>query len=124
MTTEKSRIFAHISLLLCGYCLCILPPALATLSYFPLFKSSGTVLAGGTLFLLALSIQTLFKGLSRLIGTGATFLPWLILFLLFFALSRVADEMVVISFVGLISNLTGGLTLKLARRVGRLKGEG
>ena len=44
---------------------------------------------------------------------------WLIAFILFLSLSRIADEMTVISFVGLISNLIGSLIFKLARRYGK-----
>ena len=39
-----------------------------------------------------------------------------IVFVVFFLVSRIADEMVVISFVGFIGNLVGAMLLKLGER--------
>lgn len=124
----KSRIkgrFAYYSLLFLGYSLCVIPPTVATLTYFPLFRSvgGGAVIAGGTALLLILSIQPLWQRGLKLLSSGTVFLPWLLLFLLFSGLAKIADEMTVISFVGLLSNLLGAGVLRLSGGIRRKRDE-
>ena len=96
----------------------VLPPALAALSYFPLWSSVGadTALSGFTAFLLLLAAVPIFRLIRRMLATPSAWMMWLIIFLLFLALSRVADEMVVVSFVGFVSNGLGAVLFKLAGR--------
>ena len=99
------------------------PVIIATLSYFPLWREKGglTVLSGFTLLLLLLAIVPLIKLLTRLLNSPTATTMWLVLFLTFFVLSKIADEMVVISFVGYLGNLAASF---LWRFSGRLKREG
>ena len=101
-----------------GLLFCILPPAAATLSYFPLWQSDSPekTIAGGTALLLILSVYPLYKWIRRRFSSVSAYIMWLILFLLFFALSKIADEMTVICFVGFISNLIGAIILRFAKR--------
>ena len=115
---NKNRYFVNLGLHILGFILCIVPPAACTLSYFPIWVSDGErCLSGGVALLLILSLAPLMKLISRKLRGASSWFIWLLIFLLFFSLSRIAEEMTVISFVGLIGNLSGGLLMRLSRRM-------
>ena len=118
-TSSRSSIFVSLSLHIAGFMLCILPPAVCTLTYFPFWKDAGyeSCIAGGTALLLALCAIPLFKLLRRAFTSYSSYLIWLLLFLLFFALSEIAHQMTVISLVGFIGNLLGAVCFAFARRI-------
>lgn len=97
---------------------CVLPPAICTAMYFPLWQSGGAevVLAGGGVLILTLCAVPLFKAIRRLMSSPASYVMWLAAFILFFCLSKIAEQMTVISFVGFVSNLLGALMFRIARR--------
>jgi hypothetical protein len=92
-----------------------LPPIAATLTYFPLWRNHGTaaLVSGFTLILLLLGIVPLIKLFKRLFSAPSATLLWLSVFIIFFLLSKIADEMVVISFVGFTGNLSGDFLWRL-----------
>ena len=98
---------AEIILKLLAVIFSTVPPILATLSYFPVFKAGGAValISGFSLLLLLISISPLIKLLKRFFSSPTVTGVWFIIFILFFALSKIADEMVVISLVGYLGNL-------------------
>ena len=120
-TQSRTSIFVNFGLHILGFLLCILPPTLCTISYFPVWKDVGyeSCIAGGSALLLALCAIPLFKLFKKALSSYSSYLIWLILFLLFFALSKIADQMTVISLVGFIGNLLGAVCFKLAKLVGR-----
>ncbi|MBR2342727.1 MAG: hypothetical protein IKA64_00565 [Clostridia bacterium] len=101
-----------------GMLLCTLPPALATVSFFPLWMSRGSesVLSGFTVLLLAICALPLWRALKRLLSSPSIHTVWLIFFLCFLLLSKIADEMTVIGFVGFISSSLGAICFHFARR--------
>ena len=101
-----------------GLCLCVLPPFAATLLYFPLWREAGDgrLLSGFTLSLLLLCAVPLYRHLKAWLKTSAIYMPWLLLFLLFLLLSRIAREMTVISFTGLVGNIIGSVLMKIGNR--------
>lgn len=115
---QNNRSFVSFALHILGFLLCIVPPTICTLLYFPLWKASGytTCIAGGTALILALCIIPLYKMIKRGLMSFSSYMMWLILFLLFLALSKIADQMTVISFVGFIGNLLGAVCFYFARR--------
>lgn len=117
-TRANNNVFVTLGLHIIGFMLCILPPAICTLSYFPLWKATGyeSCIAGGTALLLALCAIPLYRLIRRSISTYSSYVIWLILFLLFFALSNIAEQMTVISLVGFIGNLLGAVFFYLARK--------
>ncbi len=119
--TRKSNVFTIFSLHIIGFMLCILPPAICTLTYFPLWKAVGyeQCIAGGGALLLVLCLIPLYKLITRGFAKFSAYVMWLLLFLLFLALSKIADQMIVISFVGFVGNLLGAICFNIA---GRLKG--
>ena len=118
MESRKTNIFVSLGLHIIGFLLCIVPPAVCTLMYFPLWRDLGyeSCIAGGTALLLALCIIPLYKMIRRGLMTFSSYLMWLVLFLLFFTLSRIAEQMTVISLVGFIGNLLGAICFYFAKR--------
>lgn len=121
MKSPKTNIFVNLGLHFLGFCLCILPPAVCTLYYFPLWREMGyqSCIAGGTALLLALSIIPLYKLIKRGFEGFSSYMMWLLLFLLFFGMSRIAEQMTVISFVGFIGNLLGSVCFYIAKKIRR-----
>ena len=118
---SKSSVFVSLALHIAGFLLCIMPPAVCTLTYFPLWLESGyqSCIAGGTALLLVLCAIPLYKLIKRALTSFSSYMVWLILFLLFFSLSRIADQMTVISFVGFVGNLLGAVCFFFAKRANR-----
>ena len=123
-SASKSNIFVSFALHIAGFALCILPPAVCTLSYFPLWQASGfeSCIAGGTALLLVLCAIPLWKLIKKALTSYSSYLIWLMLFLLFLALSKIATQMTVISLVGFIGNLLGAVCFRIAKSIGRRNG--
>lgn len=97
-----------------GAVLCIAPPAVTTLIYFPAWveKSSTSTISGLSLFLLLLSIIPLFKMLKGFFATPSAPVLWAVV-LVFAALFRsIIDQICVIAFVGVVSSLVGMVVFK------------
>ena len=95
----------------------VIPVAVATFSYFPLWlrREDASILSGLTLVLLILTLIPLFKYVKEAIRSASVPFMWFILFVIFFLLSKIASEITVISFVGFISNLVGSVFFRMAR---------
>ena len=96
----------------------VVPPIIATLTYFPLWRERGSdeYLSGFVLFLLILALIPLFNIIKERLRSPSAHTMWFLIFILFFLLSKIADEMCVIAFVGFIGNLIGALLFRLAKR--------
>ena len=118
--SRKTNIFVNLALHILGFALCILPPAVCTVMYFPLWKAVGYeyCIAGGAALLLVIAMIPLYKFIKKHLASYSSYLIWLVLFLLFLALSRIAEQMTVISFVGFVGNLLGAICFRLAGRKG------
>ena len=111
--------FVSISLHILAFALSVIPAALCTLLYFPIWSTEGARSASGIgALLLVFSFIPICKGLKRLLSSPSVTTLWLIIFVLFFALSRIAEEMTVVSFVGFLSNLIASAVFKIAGRIG------
>ena len=105
---------------LLGLLLCIVPVAVCILKYFPVWTARGgeTIFSAITLILIAIASVPLFSFIKRILRSPASYTVWLILFVLFFLMSNIADEMVVISFVGFTSNLLGAVCFRISKFFG------
>ncbi len=85
------------------------PPVIAILSYFPMWRTAndGSSICGMALLLLLLAGRPLYKMLRSHLASPASYTLWLCVFVSFFMLARIADEVTVIAFVGFVSNLIG-----------------
>lgn len=117
MTNKTKSIILRVIALV----LCIAPPMTVTLSYFPLWveKSTAATLSGSALVLMLLCLVPLMRQIARGIKTPAMWMIWLFLFLLFFALRAIVDELVVITFVGFVSNGVGAVLYKWGELLSR-----
>ena len=100
---------------LIGLIMSILPVTIATLSYFPLWRNAGggAMVSGFAVLLLVLCSMPLFRLIRRVLESPSAEKIWLISFVIFFMLSRIADQMKIISLVGLISNIVASFFFKL-----------
>ena len=124
MNKQNNSYFVSLCLHILGILLCVVPPAVCTLLYFPFWKSLGYTqcIAGGGALILALCLLPLYKLIIKATKSASSYVMWLIMFLLFAALSKIGEQMTVISFVGFISNLAGAVCFKLGKR-GRVDNE-
>ena len=104
-----------------GMLLSVIPPAVATLFYFPLWQERGAayLVSGTAVLLLAVSAIPLLRYVRDKLRSPSAYLIWLALFILFALLSRIADEMCVISFVGFIGNTLGAICFGAAKKAGK-----
>lgn len=116
---NKKPNFAKFILHIIGFSLCILPPAICTLCYFPLWEiaGGGRTLAGGAALLLVLCFRPLLKLLRRILSSDSAYLLWLILYIVFTILERIAKEIAVISLIGFIGNALGAICFMIAKKV-------
>lgn len=113
---KGKRLKRNIVLKCAGMVLCVVPPLVATLSYFPLWAGEGSQMVSGlALMLCVIAHAPLLRGIRRLLSSPASFTIWGLIFLFFLMTSAIAHEVEVISFIGFISNLLGALLFKLAR---------
>ena len=114
MTRNKG--FLSIALYALGLLLCISPPLIATLSFFPLWinKGDGSSVCGIALLLILVAISPLLKFIKGLIHSPASYTVWLIIFVIFFLISKIVDEVTVIAFTGFLGNLLVTLCFKLS----------
>lgn len=105
------------ALRLIGLALSVIPPAVATLMYFPLWREKGavSVVSGFAVLLLILAAVPAIRYIKERFKTPSAHVMWLLLFIIFLSLSKIADEMTVISFVGFLSNLTASFFFRLGR---------
>ena len=115
----KTRPILAAVLNLAAVAISVLPAAICTGCYFPLWIDRGpaTIISGTSLILILISAIPLFKLLRKHFSSASAYMVWLVLFVLFFMLSKIADEMTVISFVGFISNVIGAVLFNVAKRI-------
>jgi chromate transport protein ChrA len=95
----------------------VLPPFLAVISYFPIWKErgAGTMLSGFSLCLILLCIVPILRIIRNALKSPGAPILWFVFFIIFFALSKIASDMTVICFVGFVSNLIGALFFRLGK---------
>ena len=101
-----------------GLALCIIPPLVTVLLCFPLWveRSSASTISGTALVLLILCCIPFYKSVLAYIRSAATPVLWLLVFAFCYAFNSIADELTLISFVGMISNLAGAVLYKIEKR--------
>ena len=97
-------------------CIDVGAPLIATATQFPLWveRSAGATISGLFVFFLILSAIPLFKCFKHLLRSPSAPFVWGLMFGLLSALHVIIEEMLVISFVGLVANGIGWVLYKLA----------
>lgn len=105
------------ALTLLGALVSVIPPSAAILLYFPVWRSAGavSVVSGFGILLLTLASVPIFRIIKERFKSPSAHVMWLVLFILFFALSRIADQMIIISFIGFVSNFIASFIFRAAR---------
>ena len=100
-----------------GLTLSVVPPIVATVSYFPILREEGaaSVISGFCLLLLLISALPLARYAARRLSSPSVWMLWTAIFLLFYFLGKIAEQMTVIALVGTISNILGAVLFRLAR---------
>ncbi len=102
-----------------GALLCIAPPAVVTLCYFPLWveKSSTATLSGLSLIMILVSIIPLFRILKNHLSSPSAPIVWILICVFCLAFRSIIDQMLVISFVGGVSSIAGFIIFKARDRM-------
>ena len=106
-----------------GLILSVLPPAIATLEFFPLWLTEGkTAFSAVSLVLLLLSAIPLFRLLKKHLRSPAPWMLWLILWLALRAFLPIAAAIETIALVAFPTSLAGAICFRLAKRQEEKKG--
>ncbi len=100
----KSRIFKA-----SGIALDVIPPFIATLTQFPIWveKSSGATVSGLFLVIAFLCILPFWKKVCAYLKSPDIVVVWLIILVMLLGLRAIIDEMLIVCFVGVLSNCIG-----------------
>lgn len=91
-------------------------PLIATLTQFPIWieRSAGSTVSGLFVLFALLSAVPLVKYYKRILRSPSAPLMWGLMLAFLYALRTIVDEMIVISFVGLVANAVGWAMFKCA----------
>lgn len=106
-----------VALRLLGLLFSVLPPALATLEFFPLWLGNGrTAISAISLVLLLLAAIPLFRILKRHLRTPAPWMLWFVLWLLLRAFLPIAAAIEEIALISFPTSLIGAFCFSLAKK--------
>lgn len=104
-----------------GLAVDVLPPFIATIAQFPIWveQSADATVSGVFLVLAFLSCIPFIKQIKAFIKSPSVPVLWLVMFVLLTALNNIISQMIVVCFVGTISNTIGTLLYKLGDSIDR-----
>ena len=102
-----------------GLLLCVVPPIITTLEYFPLwFSHTETAISALSAMLIALCCLPFIKQIKAYFkGTPASWAVWLVIYVLVAVFNKLADGIETVAFMGVLSNLAGGFIFRLEKRI-------
>ena len=102
-----------------GLIVCVAPPVIATLEYFPLwFSQTDTAVSVLSAMMIALCCIPFFKQIRAYFkGTPAAWAFFLALWVASMSLNKLMDGIETIAFYGMISNLAGGAIFKIKKHI-------
>lgn len=102
-----------------GLIVCVLPPVIATLEYFPLwFKQTETAFSAFSAILIAICCLPFVKQIKAYFkGTPASWVMWLGIYLLVALFSKLAEGVETVAFIGTMSNLCGGFIFRVEKHI-------
>ena len=102
-----------------GLIVCVAPPVIATLEYFPLwFSQTETAVSVLSAMMIALCCIPFFKQIRAYFkGTPAAWAFFLALWVTSMSLNKLMDGIETIAFYGMISNLAGGAIFKIEKHI-------
>lgn len=111
--TTKGRVLKAIAL-----AIDILAPLIATLTQFPVWisKSSEATVSGVVVLLAFFSCIPLLKYIKAFIKSPSIPVIWLVVFVMMTLLNNIIDQMIVVCFIGVISNTIGTIIYKIGEK--------
>jgi hypothetical protein len=99
-----------------GLCVCIIPPAIATIDLFPLVVDSGEkqISAFGALLLIVCAVP-FWKQVKSFLSSPSAWKVWTVVLVLSAVCRAVMDELFVISTIGAISGIVGAFIFALEK---------
>ena len=100
-------------------------PLVATLTQFPLWieKSADATMSGLCLVFVLLSCLPFLKQIKEYFKSPSSWLVFTILFFFFVMLRNIIDQMLIVSFVGMVANILGAGLYALGRHIGEKEDE-
>ena len=94
-------------------------PLIATLTQFPVWieQSAEATVSGVVLLLAFLSCVPFFKQIKGFLKSPSAPIMWLIIFVMLTLLDNIIDQMIVVCFVGTISNAIGTFIYKIGEKI-------
>ena len=94
-------------------------PLIATLTQFPVWieKSAEATVSGVVLVLAFFSCLPFIKHINNFLKSPSVPIVWLIIFIALSLLNNIIDQMIVVCFVGVISNTVGTFIYKIGDRI-------
>lgn len=107
-----------------GLSVCVVPPVITTLEYFPLwFKQTETAVSAFSAILILLCCLPFIKQIKAYFkGTPASWVIWLVLYIIVTVFSKLAEGVETVAFIGLLSNLLGGAIFRIEKHLKRKEG--
>lgn len=98
-----------------GYALCVAPPLIAIFFCFPTWIRSGSAatMSGIAIVLCIVSALPFINRISGYMKSPSVFVAWLVVCVILTILRAIIDQMLLVSYVALISNTVGALVFKL-----------
>lgn len=95
-------------------------PLAATLTQFPLWiqKSSEATMSGLCLVFVLLSCLPFLKQIKEYFKSPSSWMIFTVLFFLFVMLRNIIDQMLVVTFVGMVANIIGAGIYALGNQIG------
>ena len=102
-----------------GLIVCVAPPVIATLEYFPLwFSQTETAVSALSAMMITLCCIPFFKQIRAYFkGTPAAWVIWLVIYVLVAVFNKLADGIETVAFIGVIANLTGGAIFRIEKHI-------
>lgn len=94
-------------------------PLIATMSQFPIWveRSSEATVSGLFLMFAILSVLPFLKVIKEYFKSPSVWMVWIIVFSIFIVLRNIIDEMILVSFVGMLANILGAGIYKIGKKV-------
>ena len=95
-------------------------PLVATLTQFPLWieKSADATMSGLCLVFVMLSCLPFIKQIREYFKSPSSWMIFTILFFVFIMLRNIIDQMLVVTFIGMVANIAGAGIYALGRHIG------
>ena len=101
-----------------GLIVCIAPPIITTLEYFPLwFQRSETAISAVSAMLVLLCCIPFMKQIKAYFKSPAVWVVWTVLLVFLVLLRNIIDEMIIVCMAGAPANIIGMFIYKIGKSI-------